>query len=151
VNSRCQDDGLSYCDFFWDTCEVGYDQHIDVVTRQTFAEDCLSDLVFVLVRARLLDVPRQVRVGVRVAVGKIYCVVVMLSLELKSQAVIHGPIAVVRGLDRGIVGIYDRRGREVRISSELRRVLIFKRLLLPLCLKVSNIEAVSLPPYLGLL
>ena len=133
------------------TRKVGDNEHVDVVARQTLAKDRLPDLVFVLVRARLRDIPAQVRVGVGVAMCEVDRVAIGLGRVLEGQAVIVLAVAVVVGLQGVDILIHNLIGTELLVAAERRRVLILEGSLRPIRLVVRNVLAFSLPAKLGAL
>ena len=100
-------------------CEIGDDEHVDVVAGKTLAEDSFSDFVLVLESAGLGDEAAEVGVGVRVAVREVDCVHVVLGCVLKSETVVHSTIAVICRLLSGASGIINLVWIKILVPSKL--------------------------------
>jgi hypothetical protein len=81
VDSRAQNDGLASGDEFRRRAEVSNNKHLNIIASQGLAQDSPSDLVFVLVRADLLDELALVGVGEGIAVRDMDGIVVVYSLS----------------------------------------------------------------------
>ena len=86
MHARAQNDRLAYGDVHRVRKKICDYKHIDVVPCERLAQDRLSDLVFVLKCADLVDEVALVTVRKRIAMCKENCIVVIYRRKQKRRA-----------------------------------------------------------------
>ena len=132
--------------FFWRAAKICYNQHVYVITGETFAKHGLSDLVLILICASLIHVPDQIRIRIRITMCNVNCVKVKLGCVLEGQAIIILTVPVIVWLQGVDILIEDLERTEFFVATEGRGVLVFKASFCTVCLIICNVLTITLPP-----
>ena len=89
MHSRSDDNGSTNGDLLRAGAEVRNDGHLTVVTSDGLANDCLSDAVLAVWRAKSLKQLGAVRVCVGVTVRHEHLIIVVLELNLERESVVE--------------------------------------------------------------
>lgn len=89
MNTWCQNDGSSNCNFFWPRSEISDDYHLTIVACDGFAQNSFSYFVLRFWHTNFWKILTTVTVSVRVTVRKVDLIVVILKCYCESQCEIE--------------------------------------------------------------